>query len=63
MNSKKISIDKLFYNDRFAIVFSLLLSIAIWLTVAIGFSPLEERVVKDVPVKIESSQSVQAFDL
>lgn len=63
MKSKKISIDKLFYNDKFVILFSLLLSLTIWLTVAIGFSPLEERVVKDVPVKIESSQSVQAFDL
>lgn len=63
MKRKKISLDKLFYDNKFALLFSLLLSLILWLKVAIEFSPLEERIVKDVPVKIENSQSVQAFDL
>ncbi len=63
MNKDKTSLNKLFYNNRFVLLFSILLAIIIWLIVALQFSPEVTRVIKDVPVKIESSNNVESFNL
>jgi len=60
-NKKKLR--KLFYNNRLLMVFSVFLSFIIWLTVALVLSPEDQRVLKNVPVKIEMSNSVSSFDL
>ena len=53
MKKRKLPISKLFYNNRFAMVFSIIVAVIIWLVVALFFSPEVERVIKNVPVKIE----------
>lgn len=63
MKNKNLSLSNLFYNNRFVMFFSLALAVIIWLTVAIQFSPQDERVVKDVPVKINMSSNIETFDL
>ena len=63
MKNRKYSFSNLFYNNRFVMVFSLVMAVAIWLVVAIQFSPQDERVVKDVPVKINMSSNIEIFDL
>lgn len=51
------------YNNRMVVILSLILSVVIWVFVSIKVSPPQERVIRDVPVKIEMSASVEAFDL
>lgn len=62
MQDKK-KLRRLFYNNRLLMIFSAFLSFIIWLTVALVFSPEDQRVLKNVPVKIEMSNSVSSFDL
>lgn len=63
MKNKNFSFSSLFYNNRFVMTFSLATAVVIWLIVAIQFSPQDERVVKDVPVKINMSSNIETFDL
>jgi len=63
MKKQKFSLDKLVYNNKYVMLFSFILAVSIWLFVAIQFSPPEERVIKDIPVKIDMSQSIENFDL
>ncbi len=63
MKNRNFSFNNLFYNNRFVMVFSLAAAVIIWLIVAIQFSPQDERVVKDVPVKINMSSNIETFDL
>lgn len=63
MKKRKPSFDKLLYNNRFLFIFSVIVAVTVWTIVAIFLSPEAERVVKDVPVKIEMSNSVDSFDL
>lgn len=63
MRIRKISFNKLLYNNRFLLIFSVIVAVIVWLIVAMQFSPEVERIVKDVPVKIEMSNSVDSFDL
>lgn len=55
---KKISFQNLIYDNRVVFVFSLIAAMVIWIVVAIQFSPEDDRVIKDVPVKIEVSNNV-----
>jgi len=63
MKKRKLPINRLFYNNRFAMVFSIIAAVIIWLVVALFFSPEVERVIKNVPVKIELSNNVKTLDL
>lgn len=63
MKKGDFSFNRLFYNNRFVMGFSLAMALVIWLIVAIEFSPQDERVVKDVPVKINMSNNIETFDL
>lgn len=63
MRNRNFSFNNLFYNNRFVMFFSLAAAVIIWLIVAIQFSPQDERVVKDVPVKINMSSNIETFDL
>lgn len=55
---------KIFYDNKFLMVFSLILAVIIWLVVAISLSPTDTAVIKDVPVSIDLTNSVPAqFDL
>ena len=63
MKKERITLNKLLYNNRFILFFSIILSFLIWLVVAIEFSPEVERVVESVPVKIDLSNSVKTFNL
>lgn len=63
MKIRNFSFNNLFYNNRFVMAFSLAMAVVVWLIVAIQFSPQDERVVKDVPVKINMSSNIETFDL
>lgn len=63
MRKSRFSLNGLIYNNRMVVILSLILSVVIWVFVSIKVSPPQERVIRDVPVKIEMSASVEAFDL
>ncbi len=60
MKNKKFSLGKLFFNDRFVLIFSVFAAMVIWIAVAINVSPETERVVKNVKVTIDTKNSVPA---
>lgn len=53
--SKKIRVQTLLYNRKFLVCFSLVMSIMIWVAITLNESPIVERTVKDVKVKINVS--------
>ena len=64
MKKKKFSIGRLFYNDKFVMIFSVLVSIILWFTVsATNTSTESHKVISDIPVTIELSQNAKDNDL
>ncbi|MBQ6265100.1 MAG: hypothetical protein IJK60_06595 [Clostridia bacterium] len=63
MKKTDFSISKLFFNNKFLAAFSLVAAFIVWLGVAIVFAPEDERVIDDVPVKIELSQAMKTYGL
>ena len=63
MTKSDFSVSKLFFNNKFLAAFSLAAAFIIWLGVAIVFAPEDERVINDVPVKIELSQAMRTYGL
>ncbi len=63
---KKIAnlVHKVLYDNKLLMIFSLVFAVCVWLAVAISFSPIDTAVIKNVPVKIDLTNSVPAqFDL
>lgn len=56
MKKKNQRISDLFYNNRFLLVFSIVVAVAVWLIVAVEFSPETTNTIKNVPVKIDYSK-------
>ncbi|MBR0121156.1 MAG: hypothetical protein IJM10_05150, partial [Clostridia bacterium] len=63
MTKSDFSVSKLFFNNKFLAAFSLAAAFIIWLGVAIVFAPEDERIINDVPVKIELSQAMRTYGL
>ena len=62
-NKKKFSLNSLFYNNRFLMLFSIIAAVVVWLAVVLEFSPEDERVIEKVPVTIEQTQVMNDFGL
>lgn len=63
-DKKKFSSKNLFASNKFTLAFSFVLAFIIWISVAMVFSPETQRVIEDVPVKINMENSVpEKFDL
>ncbi len=61
---KKLNaLSKLFNNNRFLMVFSLVLSIIIWLVVSIVYSPQIGRTVSQIPVEINFAEQDAAYQI
>ena len=58
MFAKKGKLSALIMNNKFIAVISVLISIGIWMWIAIDKSPIETTVIKDVPVTIDLENSV-----
>ena len=58
MKKKKISFKNLIYDNRFVLALSIIAAVIIWIVVAIQASPEDDRIIKDVPVKIEISNKI-----
>lgn len=57
-------LHKLLYDNKALMVFSVILSVIIWLVVTISLSPIDTATIQDVPVTIDLANSVPAqFDL
>jgi hypothetical protein len=63
MKKKKISLKNLIYDNRFVLALSIIAAVIIWIVVAIQASPENDRIIKDVPVKIEISNNVSNLGL
>ena len=63
MKKKKISFKNLIYDNRFVLALSIIAAVIIWIVVAIQASPEDDRIIKDVPVKIEISNNVSNLGL
>ena len=57
-NKSKISFENLLNNNRFLLVLSLVIALALWVWVAIDKSPEVQTVITNVPVKINLENSV-----
>jgi hypothetical protein len=58
MRRKRFSLLRLFSNNKAAFVFSAFTAVIIWVLVAIFFSPVEQRVIDNVPVVIDLNKSI-----
>ena len=55
MKKDKKAFDKLFYNNKFVLAFSILLALVFWTTVKINYSDNTTRTVSDVKISLDSS--------
>jgi YbbR domain-containing protein len=63
MKIKKISVNHLFYNNKFVLIFSLVISIFLWLFVTSADTEDHPRAVTNVPIEITLSDAAQADGL
>lgn len=59
MNSKRFSLGKLFYNNKFAFVFSILAAVVLWVITASTDTESYPRAITNVPVNITISDAAQ----
>ncbi len=52
---KKLDVKKLFYNNRFVAIFSIVLAIIFWLVINMAVNPTDERVFNNIPVEIDTT--------
>ena len=55
MTKDKKAFDKLFYNNKFVLAFSILLALVFWATVKINYSDNTTRTVSDVKITLDST--------
>ncbi len=58
IKKKKGKMHNLFWNDRFLIVFSIIVAVIFWAAVCVSFSPETTSTIENVPVKINLENSV-----
>ena len=58
IKNKKFNLHALFSDNRFLLVISLIIAVVFWAAVCISFSPETEVVVENVPIKIDTENSV-----
>lgn len=56
MAKKKITLQDIFMNNKFVLVFSIFVAIVIWGTVSMTVSPEETRIIENVKVTLEQSE-------
>mgnify|MGYP003320026113 CR=1 FL=1 len=59
MTDKKITLHGIFMNNKFVLVFSIIVSIVIWGAVTMTVSPEETRVIEDVKVVLEQNEIIR----
>ena len=59
MKNKKINIGKLFYNNKFAMAFSVFAAVVLWIFMAVTNTEDFPRQISDVPISIKLSDSAQ----
>ena len=57
-NNKKFNLHALLSDNRFLLVISLIIAVVFWAAVCISFSPETEVVIENVPIKIDTENSV-----
>ncbi len=60
VGQKQKGFRSIVYNNKVAMLFSLILAFALWIWIAIEKSPVVEMTISSVPVKIETENSVPA---
>ncbi len=63
MKNKKFNTSDLFSDNRFLMIFSVVVAVIIWLIVAVEFSPEVTVTVKQIPVTIDYSTINKSFGL
>ncbi len=58
MSKRKLSLRRLFSNTKFLVIFSIVLAFIFWIVVALEYAPIVDNVVENVPVKIDTENSV-----
>ena len=59
----KINFSKLFYDNKFAITFSLIVSFIIWLFVSSSNFEEQEKLISDIPITIPLSDEAKEMGL
>ncbi len=59
MKFKRFSLSRLFYNDKFVMIFSIFASIVLWVVMASTNTEERPRPVNDVPIAINLSEAAQ----
>lgn len=54
-NIKKFSIQRLFFNNKFALIFSVVVAFFVWASVVITLSPNDTRIVENVKVSVQNN--------
>ena len=56
---KKFNINTLFFNNKFLIVFSVLIAFISWVVIKLGSSESQERIISNIPVNISLSDNAK----
>lgn len=59
MKSKRFNINKLFYNNKIVLVFSIIIAFCLWIKISIGTSETVVKKISDIPITIDLSDSAK----
>ena len=60
MKSKKINLGRLFYNNKFILLFSLILAFFAWVAISMSSNgPETTSTITNIPIKIELNQAAK----
>lgn len=59
MKNKKFLFEKVFYNNKFLMVFSVILAIVLWSVVKINYSDNTKRIISDVKITVDDSLALE----
>lgn len=59
MKKSKISLGKLFYNNKFVVVISIVLSFALWIKLSTDSSEISSMTITDIPITVNLSDSAK----
>lgn len=63
MKNNKRFLNSLVYNNKLLLICSFFAAVILWLAVTLVLSPIDEKTIENVPVKIEASQAMQSMGL
>ena len=56
MNLKRVNLRKLFYNNKFVLVFSIIISFFLWIKFSTSSSEVSSKTISNIPITVALSE-------